>query len=174
MAIVFLFPTEMEAKLFRTMCPDAEVVICGVGMAAAAATMAQLVAAGGAVDCVLLAGIAGSYDLNDVAMNEVVEVSVEQIEELPDRFRERYVVEPQFGMRTVSSNSVNRSNFRGATAQIENMEGAAVAAICERMKINFSEVRAISNLVGDGIEKWSVESAIETLTQRLLMIYRES
>ena len=39
---IFLFPTELEARAFCGLCPDAEVVISGVGMAETAATIARI------------------------------------------------------------------------------------------------------------------------------------
>ncbi len=169
--MIFLFPTEMEAAKFRRVEPDAEVVICGVGMAAAAASMAALVAGHKSIELVVLAGIAGSYDVAKDPVNKVVEVVVEQIEELPERFRERYEIEARFGLPKVRSNSVNRSNFAATESDIENMEGAAVVAICRSLGIPFSEIRAISNGVGDEFEKWSVDSAIDALTTTLSEIY---
>ncbi len=168
--MIFLFPTEFEAAPFRESCPDAEVVICGVGMAAAAATMASVV--GREPEMVILAGIAGSYDLSKFAINQVVEVTSEQIEELPERFQNSYTTSARFNLPEASSNSVNRSHFIGAKSDIENMEGASVMAICERLGIPFSQIRAISNLVGDGVENWSIKPAIVALTETLITIYR--
>ncbi len=171
MAIKFLFPTATEAAPFREACPDADVVVCGVGMAAVAATMAQLMVESSSIEMVILAGIAGSYDLSKHGIDDVVEVSCEQIEELPLRFRTRYNIEPRFALPSATSNTVNRSNYIGAESQIENMEGASVVAICKQMKIPCSEIRAISNFVGDDFEKWSVQTAIDALTEKLTIIY---
>ncbi len=171
MAIIFLFPTSMEAEAFRLAAPDAEVAICGVGMAAAAGSIAEILASRSDLDLVLLAGVAGSYDLSKVALCEVVEVSVEQIEELPDRFGKRYEIDARFALRRVRSNSVNQSNYAAKDSDIEQMEGAAVAAICERLSIPFAEVRAISNYVGDRFEKWCIKGALDALTASLLEIY---
>ncbi len=169
--MIFLFPTEAEAAMFRAACSAAEVVVCGVGMAAAGATMARLAATRDSIEMVVLAGIAGSYDLSKLALNEVVEVVSEQIEELPTRFRKEYNSAPRFGLPTAISNTVSSSNFVGAKSDIENMEGAAVMAICEALQIPCAEIRAISNLVGDDFERWSVDSALQVLTDRLTTIY---
>ena len=72
---IYLFPTELEAKCFRALCPDAKVVISGVCMAATAATIASLRCT--ADDGVVLAGIAGAYG-DSVAVGEVVEVVSEE------------------------------------------------------------------------------------------------
>lgn len=166
--MIFLFPTEFEAAPFRAACPDAAVMICGVGMAEAASAVSTIEAA----NWVILAGIAGSYDLSKVPMNQVVEVVTEEVEELPARFATRYEIAARFDLPQVSSNTVNRSNFVGANSDIENMEGASVAAVCQRRNICFSQIRAISNLVGDDFEKWSVKSAIAALTEQLTIIYK--
>lgn len=167
--MVFLFPTEFEAAPFRSACPSAEIVICGVGMAATAAVASRVVLS--CPDRVVLSGIAGAYNLAQNPINQVVEVVCESIEELPSQFAKSYVIQPFFALPTATSNSVNRSNFAGATSDIENMEGAAAAAICIEHNIPFSEIRAISNLVGDDVENWSIKSAIEALTTELLTIY---
>lgn len=167
--MVFIFPTEFEAAHFRALHPAANVVICGVGMAATAATLSRIFVSN--PDIVILAGIAGAYNITQNPINQVVEVVSERIEELPEKFAITYEIEPRWGLPRVSSNTVNRSNFRGASSDIENMEGAAAAAICREHNIPFSEIRAISNLVGDPSVNWSFESAIDTLTTKLSTIY---
>ncbi len=168
--MIFLFPTEFEAKLFRELHPHARVVICGVGMAETSATLSRIII-GGDVDEVILVGIAGAYDIGKNPVNQVVEVVSETIEELPLQFSKIYTIAPRWGLPKVSSNTVNRSHFRGAKSDIENMEGAVAAAICSNFGVKFSEIRSISNLVGDPFEKWSVESAIKALTLQISIIY---
>lgn len=170
--ILFLFPTELEAAPFRAANPSAEIIICGVGMAATAATLSRVIHRKG-IEKVILAGIAGAYNIAQNPINQVVEVVSEQIEELPQQFAKRYDIELQYGLTSARSNSVNRSNFQGSRCDIENMEGAAAAAICEELNISFSEIRAISNLVGDPTSKWSIKSAIEALTDELSTIYNK-
>ena len=47
---------------------------------------------------------------------------------------------------------------------VEQMEGAAVAAMCEAMGVeHFCHIRAISNRVGDSRDKWRVEEAVAVL-----------
>ncbi len=168
--MIVLIPTELEARPFMRHCPNAEVVICGVGMATAAATMAHIAITRHPNE-VILAGIAGAY--RDFEINQVVEVVSETVEELPPRFAERYEVASRWGLPTATSNSVNRSNVPAVDSQIENMEGASVMAICNRLGITFSEIRAISNRVGDPISEWQIESAIEALALTLSTIYKQ-
>ncbi|MFI3304032.1 MAG: hypothetical protein SNF68_00095 [Rikenellaceae bacterium] len=170
--MIFLFPTEFEATKFRQRHPEAKVIICGVGMAASAATMAQI-ALNRASEMVILAGIAGSYNLDLHPIDQVVEVTSEQIEELARRWRKVYNIIPRWGLPHATSNTVNLPNFPSKDCGIENMEGAAIAAICEECKIPFSQIRSISNRVGDPSSEWSFESATEALTNVLSIIYQQ-
>lgn len=81
MRTLILIPTETEAAPLRAACPDAPVRIAGVGMAAAAAATARIIAEEHP-DRLILAGIAGASD-RSVAVCEVVAVAGERIAELP-------------------------------------------------------------------------------------------
>ncbi len=173
--MIFLFATELEAAPFRKACPTAQIVICGVGAAECAATTAALIASLSAssapLPTLVLGGIAGSYDLAQVAIGEVVEVCSEQIEALPERFAVKYSCAPKTSLRQVSSNSVNTSlECTAPTAQIENMEGAAFMAVCQRAGARCMQLRAISNRVGDPFPLWQVNTACEALAQALLAL----
>lgn len=162
---IYLFPTELEAKCFRALCPDAEVVISGVGMVATAVTIASLRCT--ADDVVVLAGIAGAYG-DSVAVGEVVEVVSEECVELPERFRRTYTQsQPHTSLRGVKSNTVHTMQRESHGADIENMEGAALFAMAEAMGFRAVEVRAISNRVGDSFDKWVVDEAVVALANEL-------
>ena len=166
---IYLFPTELEAKSFRALCPDAEVVISGVGMAATAAAIARLDRERGlsADDVVVLAGIAGAYG-DSVAVGEVVEVVSEECVELPQRFRSPYKQsQPYTSLRRVRSNTVHTMQGESHGADIENMEGAALFAVAEVLGFRAVEVRAISNIVGEPFEKWAVDEAVTVLAKEL-------
>lgn len=162
--MIILTPTEMEARPLREALPDVEIVVCGVGMAETAATTARLAQRG---EELLLVGIAGSYDTSKHPVGSVVEVLSEQIEELPHQYASRYEVEPRWGLPPARSNSVNRSNAPHHTSEIENMEGATFMAVAQAMQLPHSQIRAISNLVGDPLERWSIPEALEALTVTL-------
>ena len=165
---IYLFPTELEAKAFRELCPDAEVVISGVGMAATAATIASLTPR--TEDVVVLAGIAGAYG-DSVAVGRVVEVVSEVCVELPERFRRVYKqAQPYTSLRGVKSNSVHTMQSESHGAEIENMEGAALFAMSEAMGFCAVEVRAISNRVGEGFDEWHLDDAIVALAAELKRI----
>lgn len=164
--IVF-FPTELEARIFCELCPEVEVVISGVGMAAMAASLARISSAQSLTGrVVILAGIAGCYKhMCDVG--EVVEVKSEVVSELPERFRKEYRVEPFTNLRGVVSNTVSRCNAESCGADIENMEGAALFAIAEALGFRAVEIRAVSNVVGDDFAKWNIELATHNLAKTL-------
>ena len=165
---IYLFPTELEAKAFRELCPDAEVVISGVGMAATAATIASLSICPS--DVVVLAGIAGAYG-DSVAVGSVVEVVSEVCVELPERFRRVYKqAQPYTSLCGVKSNSVHTMQSESHGAEIENMEGAALFAMSEAMGFRAVEVRAISNRVGESFDEWHLDDAIVALAAELKRI----
>lgn len=163
--MVYLFPTELEASAFRRLCPDAEIHISGVGMAATAATLARL-ATKRREACYVLAGIAGSYG-DAVALGDVVEVISERCAELPQRFVREYATTPRTMLRGVRSNTVCRAMEDVDGAEVENMEGAALFAMAEALGLEVMEIRAISNRVGDSFDKWAVDEAVEALAHEL-------
>jgi len=57
------------------------------------------------------------------------------------------------------------------SADIESMEGAAFHYVCLQQKINFLQLRGISNMVGERDKtKWKIKKAIENLNKELLKI----
>ena len=159
----------MEAKAFRRMCPNAEVIISGVGMVATAAAIASLDRRKRLVtsDMVVLAGIAGSYG-DSVAVGEVVEVMSERCVDLPERFRQSYQQRVfHTKLRRVASNTVHAMGVAAEDAEIENMEGAALFAMSEVIGFRAVEVRAISNRVGESFDKWHLDEAINALATEL-------
>lgn len=165
--MLYLFPTELEAKRFSELHPNRRVVISGVGMAATAATLARLNARQPlAGEVVVLAGIAGTYG-KECEVGEVVEVVRESVVELPERFREEYSVEPYTSLKPVASNTVSGCGAESCGADIENMEGATLFAMSTAMGFRAVQIRAISNRVGEGFERWHIEQALEALAKSL-------
>ena len=65
-------------------------------------------------------------------------------------------------------NQLNKEKF---SADVESMEGAAFHYICLQQKINFLQLRSVSNMVGERDKtKWKLKNAIENLNQELLKI----
>lgn len=166
--MILLFPTELEAAPFRALCPDVEVVVCGVGMAQTAACVARLLADGHR--SFLLAGIAGAYD-QTLAKGEVVAVAEERVAGLPMQFDRTYraTILPE-GLQVVRSNTVSACGAEAQGAEVENMEGAALFALCEEFGAECCEIRAISNRVGEPREEWCVPTALENLAHAVCQI----
>lgn len=162
MKTVLLVPTEGEAAPIRAARPFADVRICGVGMAAAAAFTAALLARE-QPNRVLLCGIAGAYG-RTLRCGEVVAVCSEQVAGLPGKYADRYTGTPlPEWLPTVVSNTVSRPGEHPDGALIENMEGAAVMAVCRALGVSCSELRAVSNYVGEPLERWHIPAALENL-----------
>ena len=161
--MIILFPTELEAAPTRALCPDAEIVVCGVGMAQTAACVARLLCDGERE--FLLAGIAGAYD-SELAKGDVVAVAEERVAGLPMQFSRAYraTFVPE-GLRAVSSNTVSACGAESCGAEVENMEGAALYALCEEFGAECCEVRAISNMVGEPRDEWDIPVALENLAR---------
>ena len=47
------------------------------------------------------------------------------------------------------------------------MEGAALFALSEQLPFSATEIRAVSNYVGDDSSKWHIREATESLAQKL-------
>lgn len=166
---IFLFPTELEAEPFRELCPEADVVVSGVGMAATAATISKLYAERrlSTESVVILAGLAGSY-VGGLEKGDVVEVVEECCAELPERFQRRYSVEPYTALPAVKSNSVCGKGVESYGAEIENMEGASLFAMAEVLGFRAVEIRAISNYVGEEFAHWSIYDTLNSLAEELV------
>ena len=167
MRYIFLFPTQLEAAPFRALCPNAEVVISGVGMVATAATLSRLTLDGCTT---ILAGIAGAYE-ERAAIGEVVEVISERVAELPERFQREYRNEAHTTLRGVISNTVCGCGATCGDAHIENMEGATLLAMAESMRLSCIEIRAISNRVGDAFDRWDIPLATNNLAHALKRLF---
>lgn len=163
---VFLFPTETEAERFRKAAPEAEVRISGVGMAETAVATANALREG--YRCLILAGIAGTYDPTLEAGTTVV-VREERQAGLPERYARSYTNDklPK-GLPSVVSNTVSSCGAEAHGAQIENMEGAVFFALCADAGVRFCEVRSVSNMVGAAKDEWQTDTALDNLTQVLV------
>ncbi len=186
--VVIITPTKRESTFFIQ--SGLRVIHCGVGMAECAAATAQLLATE-KPDLVILAGVAGTYT-GDIEVGETVVVASETVADMgrysgkaADCFGEcgegrftplfqvtyKAPVVPE-GFKAVRSNTVNMAGGVCAVsapfeAEIENMEGAAFLAICEKMGVPAMEVRTISNRVGQCIRGENMEMAANRLALAL-------
>jgi nucleoside phosphorylase len=180
---IIIVPSEVEARFFALHGLHAH--ICGVGMAECAATTAHLLAglhaAGQQPRLVILAGIAGTCT-DTLKTGDTVAVASETIADLGRRnadgsftplFQKNYRAGaiPE-NLASVRSNTVNMAggvmgekNVGAAaeSAEIENMEGAAFFAVCERFGVPAMEVRTISNRVGQPVDRESLDLAAQNL-----------
>ena len=168
---LYLFPTEFEAAPFRALRPDAQVRIIGVGMSQAAAAMARLLAD----ECpqrVVLCGIAGACN-EGMERGSVVEVVEDSEYGLPALYAERYEPQRLTSLPAVKAFTVSRSGASVAEAEpaVEQMEGAAVGAVCRAWGVEYSHLRGISNLVGEPKQMWRIAEAVESLTNVLCELY---
>jgi nucleoside phosphorylase len=141
---LYLFPTEFEAAPFRALRPDAQVRIIGVGMSQAAAATARLLAD----ECpqrVVLCGIAGACN-EGMERGSVVEVVEDSEYGLPALYAERYEPQRLTSLPAVKAFTVSRSGASVAEAEpaVEQMEGAAVGAMCRVWGVEYSHLRGIS------------------------------
>ncbi len=175
---LFLFPTEAEAAGLRHRRGDAAVAIVGAGMAEAAAGTVRALSEVHPCRAVLC-GIAGTWD-EALHAGDVVEVVEDSVVALPAAYRKSYVSPRRTALaaaRAVTVNAVGEAepSLREGAAcgasvplspslpVVEQMEGAAVAAVCEALGVEYIHIRAVSNRVGDERGAWRVAEAVEAL-----------
>lgn len=181
--IIVLFPTQGEAAAFLESGGAGRVAgveICGVGIAeAAAATAAAIIRY--APSTIVLAGIAGAYPRSPFKVGDVLLVGSELIADLgamhPAGFKPMYVKRydcpyasnlkslPKGASNTVSTAAL--PFLEVGNADVENMEGAGMFAVCLKAGVPFLEVRAVSNPVSASHRRWNIPLAVENLSRGL-------
>jgi futalosine hydrolase len=64
---------------------------------------------------------------------------------------------------------------RRSAADIETMEGAAVAYVCRQLELPLLHLRAISNWTGDrGRGEWNVTTAVEAMGRAIGRLFARS
>jgi nucleoside phosphorylase len=146
-------------------------------MAQCAATTAIILAAD-QPDLIILAGIAGTYT-DELSIGETVAVRSEVIADMGRRsggeftplFQKTYSTSViPAGYRAVPSNTVNCAGAlveQPTAAEIENMEGAAFFAVCEKFGVPAMEIRTVSNRVGEPITAEYLHVSITRLANEL-------
>ena len=175
-AVLYLFPTEFEAAPFRVLRPQAEVRIVGVGMSQAAATLSRIISEE-QPERVVLCGIAGACD-ERLKVGGAVEVVTDCEMGLPKAYAESYkpcrcTELPEVEAFTVSrcGASLECGARESEVPAIEQMEGAAVGAMCRAWGVEYSHLRTISNRVGDARPLWRADEAVEHLAEVLSELY---
>lgn len=173
---LYLFPTEFEAARFRILRPQAEVRIVGVGMSQAAATLSRIIAEE-QPERVVLCGIAGACD-ERLKVGGAVEVVTDCEMGLPKAYAESYkpcrcTELPEVEAFTVSrcGASLECGARESEVPAIEQMEGAAIGAVCRAWGVEYSHLRTISNRVGDERQLWRADEAVEHLAEVLCELY---
>ena len=173
MKTLYLFPTLEEAVVFCDLRPELreQVVVVDVGMAAAGANAAQAIARR-EPRRVVLCGIAGACDRR-VEVGTVVQVESDRVAGLPEKYSIEYGSSTVEGLCRVQSLTVSRTGeslsvTAGNLPCIEQMEGAAVAAVCRAMGVEeYYHLRAISNYVDDDRSAWRITDAVKALGEYL-------
>lgn len=171
---LYLFPTEGEAAGLRRRRADAAIAVVGVGMAEAAAGTVRALRVWRPRRAVLC-GIAGACDAK-LHAGDVVEIVEDSVAALPAAYRLSYRTPRRTllpAARAVTVNVVGEAvsslsepqmgNYGTALPVVEQMEGAAVAAVCRELETEYMHLRAISNHVGDKRSEWRVAEAVEAL-----------
>lgn len=166
---LLIFATEAEAALVRERRPDLEIAICGVGVVECALTMARIIESK-RPEAVVLCGIAGAYD-RSLKVGDVVSVTVEQTATLPAVYRKSYSATLTLPLTEVVSNTVMAVGAEPMGAQVENMEGAAVFALCNSYGIPCAQIRTISNYTSDCREQWNIPAALDALAATINRLF---
>jgi futalosine hydrolase len=149
-------------------------------------------------DLLINCGLAGSFD-KSILIGQAVEVEEEIVSELGAQDGESFIPIDEIPLpaefkffnissikhdlkkvRSVSVNtvhgnseSINRISAR-LRPDVENMEGAAVFFVCQKLQIPFIEVRAISNYVERrNKDNWNIPLALQKLRETISKIINE-
>ena len=164
--MIFLFPTEFEASRLRALRPDLDIRICGVGAVECALEAVRILRT--EREPLLLCGIAGAYD-KTLRKGDVVAVTEERFCRLSSGYNNSYRATLEIeGLPEAKSNTVSQCGADPDGADVENMEGAALFALCAEEGVPCGEIRAISNYVGEERKEWNIELALENLTNTIL------
>ena len=121
-------------------------------------------------EAVVLCGIAGAYD-KTLNVGDVVSVVAENTASLPAVYRKSYLATLKLPLPEVTSNTVMAVGAEAAGAQVENMEGAAIFALCNHYGIKCAQIRAISNYTDDVRSAWDIPTALEALTAAINRLF---
>ena len=166
---LLIFATEGEAAPVRVARPDLDIAICGVGVVESAVSVAKIIESM-CPEAVVLCGIAGAYS-DALKVGDVVAVSEERCSTLPSVYRKSYLATIKLPLTEVVSNTVMAVGAEDMGAQIENMEGAAIFALCAAYGVPCAEIRTISNYTTDIREQWNIPAALEALVKAVNMLF---
>ena len=166
---LLIFATEGEAAQIRALRADLDIAICGVGAVETALSMAKIIESK-RPEAVVLCGIAGAYD-KTLKVGDVVSVVTENTASLPAIYRKSYSATLELPLPEVTSNTVMAVGAEAAGAEVENMEGAALFALCNHYGVKCAQIRAISNYTDDCRSAWDIPTALEALTATINRLF---
>ena len=187
--IVVLIPTWIEARPFVLAHGDTvEVFRCGMGSLACAEATIRTIRRR-RPDRLVLAGIAGARDRalplcrsllveqeNLAALGSLRDGGFHPLaaHDTPERNGYRCSLPDGAPFRSVVSDTVETAGtpYRSplSSAAIENMEGAGFFAVCRTFGVPFTELRCLSNYVGDPFAQWRLGEATERLAADLVRL----
>ena len=166
---LLIFATEGEAVQTRALRADLDIAICGVGAVETALSVAKIIESK-RPEAVVLCGIAGAYD-KTLKVGDVVSVVTENTASLPAIYRKSYSATLELPLPEVASNTVMAVGAEAAGAEVENMEGAALFALCNHYGVKCAQIRAISNYTDDCRSAWDIPTALEALTATINRLF---
>ena len=166
---LLIFATEGEAAQIRALRSDLDIAICGVGAVETALSVAKIIESK-RPEAVVLCGIAGAYD-KTLKVGDVVSVVTENTASLPAIYRKSYSATLELPLPGVASNTVMAVGAEAAGAEVENMEGAALFALCNHYGVKCAQIRAISNYTDDCRSAWDIPTALEALTATINRLF---
>ena len=166
---LLIFATEGEAVQIRALRADLDIAICGVGAVETALSVAKIIESK-RPEAVVLCGIAGAYD-KTLKVGDVVSVVTENTASLPAIYRKSYSATLELPLPEAASNTVMAVGAEAAGAEVENMEGAALFALCNHYGVKCAQIRAISNYTDDCRSAWDIPTALEALTATINRLF---
>ena len=171
MKLLFVAAVDFELDVARALCTgaDASFLCTGIGPEATRSAL-EPVLSGGGFDLAVDIGLAGSYG-GRLPLGSVVQVVSERFGGQSDLLLRNpeppavFAALPQAAGNTVPA---LEACFRGVTADVETMEGAAFFEACLAAGIPFAEIRAVSNRVSETDHgRWDIPLALQNLKTAL-------
>lgn len=179
MKYLFLAATDFELDVARRAWQGADAVfrVSGWGADATLRTLEAAFSAGVSFDRVVDVGIAGS-GTPDLPPGAVAHVVAEHYGDRPGPWLRNPAPWPALDFLPQATGRTLQELddcWRGETAGIESMEGAAFFEACLRHGVPFAEIRAVSNFVGEtDRSRWDIPLALRQLETALTRLKNES
>lgn len=201
--LLFVAATDNEIGILKEFClannVECEMLVTGVGMVNTAILLTKYLSENDRPELVVNAGIAGAFS-KDLSIGSVVHVVSDRLSEfgaedgvslLPANeigLVDKSAIEVETakrlqGLKEVSGVTVNRVHGSSDSIQkvrnqfspdVESMEGAAVALVCQSFDVPWIQIRAISNLVEQrNKDNWNIPLAIQNLNEVLINLLEE-